>query len=136
VEKEEFNTIVDISEYLQNLYNKYDELSFSWTIGLIEKILNIKISDFSEEHLLQIITDWQKNSTKLNNMIVNDANKEFDSKSQIGYGIDGDSEMRLKDFEEVRGTFEENSFVKEIQSESDAINITATDLLNKLQLSE
>ena len=69
-------------------------------------------------------------------MILNDATKEFDSKSQIGFGIDGDSEMRVKDFEEVRGTFDDNSFVKEIQSESDAINTTATELLNKLQLSE
>ena len=69
-------------------------------------------------------------------MILNDANKEFDSKSQIGFGIDGDSEMRLKDFEEVRGTFEENNFVKEIQAESEEINNTANRILEQLNLSD
>ena len=135
VDQNKFDSVDELSSCLQDVYSKYEEFSFAWAIGLIEKIFGIKISDFSEEILSLIITDWQKNSTKLNNMILNDANKEFDSKSQIGFGIDGDSEMRLKDFEEVRGTFEENNFVKEIQAESEEINNTANRILEQLNLS-
>ena len=136
VEMATFDTLTDITDYLQILFNKYDNLSFAWTLGLIEQVFEIKITEFSSQHLLQIISEWQTNSLKLNNMILNDANKEFDSKSQIGFGIDGDSEIKLKDFEEVRGTFAENSFIKEIQSESEQINKTAKDLLKKLNSSK
>jgi len=135
VEQNKFNSVNKLTDHLTKLYNKYDELSFAWTIGLIEKTLDIKISEFSKDHLMQIITDWQKNSIKLNKMILNDANKEFDSKSQIAYGIDGNEEIRTKDFREVRGNFEDNGFVKEILAESEEIDRIASELLNKLNLS-
>ncbi|HEC03971.1 MAG TPA: DUF4954 family protein, partial [Phycisphaerales bacterium] len=42
---------------------------------------------------------------------------------QTGYGLDGDQQTRQADFERVRGTFDENDFVREI--EKHIINKTA-----------
>ena len=51
---------------------------------------------------------------KLDRMVYDDARKEFDLNSQTGFGVDGDREQAEADFEEVRGSFESNSFVKAV----------------------
>jgi hypothetical protein len=134
IENNSLNELDKIITSLEEIYNQYEADSFSWTVGLIEKIFSIKRTEFSTEHLKIILNDWLKNSTKLNNMILNDANKEFDSKSQIGFGLDGDNEIKLKDFTNVRGKVEDNSFVKELQNENLKITETANKLLEKLNL--
>ena len=50
----------------------------------------------------------------LDKMVYNDARKEFDLNSQTGFGVDGDRKQMEADFEEVRGNFESNSFVKAV----------------------
>jgi len=51
---------------------------------------------------------------KLDRMVYDDARKEFDLNSQTGFGVDGDRNQAQADFEEVRGSFESNSFVKAV----------------------
>ena len=77
--------------------------------------------------------DWKTNSAKLNRMIVQDAAKEFDPTSQIGFGIDGGPEERAKDFESVRGTLEGNSFVRDLEDSCGDIEKTAADLTALLE---
>jgi hypothetical protein len=48
-------------------------------------------------------------------MLYADVKKEFAATAQTGYGLDGSLEAKHADFSQVRGTFEENSFVMEIE---------------------
>lgn len=66
---------------------------------------------------MQLIDDWKSNAIKLNNMILKDAEKEFDGSSRLSFGIDGDQVVRDLDFEAVRGTYGNNKFVRELQQE-------------------
>ena len=52
-------------------------------------------------------------------MVMNDAQKEFEGNTKIGFGIDGNKD---DDFRAVRGTFEENKFVKKLKVEMEKIN--------------
>lgn len=47
--------------------------------------------------------------------ILADAEKEFDAVARFGYGVDGDDEDRTSDFEAVRGRFDDNAFVRQMQ---------------------
>ncbi|MCQ2325926.1 MAG: DUF4954 family protein, partial [Paludibacteraceae bacterium] len=51
---------------------------------------------------------------QLDKMIYDDARKEFDLNSQTGFGVDGDASQQRADFENVRGNFENNAFVKAV----------------------
>ena len=51
-------------------------------------------------------------------MILKDAEKEFDSGSRLGFGIDGDEKTRDMDFHSVRGSYEENKFVSGLKKEN------------------
>ncbi|MDD4109663.1 MAG: DUF4954 family protein, partial [Prolixibacteraceae bacterium] len=81
----------------------------------------IDVSVISREELLIIISDWKTNSVKFNNIILKDAEKEFDRLSRISFGHDGNEDDQRADFEAIRGTYELNSFVKEIKKDSERI---------------
>jgi hypothetical protein len=87
----------------------------------------------SRERLTQIIEGWQINAIKLNNMILQDATKEFDQNSRFGYGIDGDERINTLDFEAVRGSYEGNKFVAALKAENKSIEERALKLKDILQ---
>ena len=72
------------------------------------------VEEVTLEQLQMTITQWQEAVVNLDRMVYNDARKEFDLNSQTGFGVDGDREQAKADFEEVRGSFESNSFVKAV----------------------
>lgn len=119
-------------EEFKKVNETYSEASWSWTAKLIEERLKVKITDLSKEQLTQIISDWKENRIKLNNMILKDAEKEFDQFSKIGFGIDGDSETQEKDFLNVRGKFDENKFVIGLKKDSESVSKKADEIIPKL----
>ncbi|MFA4839738.1 MAG: DUF4954 family protein, partial [Candidatus Neomarinimicrobiota bacterium] len=98
-------------ERLKVIHQLYEKTAGDWFLSKLEQRLGVEISQLLPEQFVALIADWKENRLKLNNMILKDAEKEFDMGSQIGYGLDGDTETRRLDFEAVRGTFESNSFV-------------------------
>jgi hypothetical protein len=65
-------------------------------------------------------------------MVYNDARKEFDLNSQTGFGADGDRKTAEADFEEVRGSFESNSFVKAVLEHIEKKTRLGDSILEKL----
>ena len=123
VKTEKINTVKEIIRNLQSEFENYDRKVFNYTLDLIHRISGISFSKITSDELKQIITDWEDSSLKLNNMILADAQKEFDSISQIGFGIDGDAETIKADFENVRGTYSDNKFVRELLEENKSIKL-------------
>ena len=72
------------------------------------------IATVGKEDLIAFIELWKESVVRLDNMLYEDAKKEFNLSSKIGFGVDGDEEQKHKDFENVRGTFEKNPFVNEV----------------------
>lgn len=118
-----------LNEKLRTIFRNYERESWQWCVALIESRQNKVFSDLSKDDLSSMIDDWKVNSLKLNNMILNDAGKEFDAASIIGYGLDGLREDAIKDFAAVRGNFMSNSFVMNLQKESEAIALKAEKIL-------
>jgi len=52
---------------------------------------------------------------KLDDMVYEDARKEFNLNSQTGFGVDGDAQQQKKDFVSVRGSFQGNPFVQAVK---------------------
>ncbi|MBS3775065.1 MAG: DUF4954 family protein [Bacteroidales bacterium] len=118
---------------LEEIYNNYPASSWEWCSHLIGERLGIHFKDITKEQLVEILRDWKENAEKMNNMILKDAQQEFGSNSKIGFGVDGDETTRDKDFASVRGAFEENSFVQELNVESEEIGKRADGLIEKLE---
>ena len=118
IKAQKYGQIQDVLAAFKNLYTKYETWSFAWFIQRLEKELKTQIDQITIEQIHELIESWRLNATRLNNMILQDAKKEFDQNSQIGYGQDGDSIARQTDFQTVRGSFEEDKFVNAVLSEN------------------
>ncbi|RJP72968.1 MAG: DUF4954 family protein [Ignavibacteriales bacterium] len=127
------NDIEKLQSTLSLIHKNYDEAEWGWCTDLIESRLSKKIYELTKEDFIHIIKEWKENSVKLNHMIAKDAQREFDLFSKIGFGIDGTAEERDKDFEAVRGSFEGNKFVKQLENENKATEEKAGLLINLVE---
>jgi len=85
------------------------------------------------EKVIKIINDWAGTNEKLTSLILDDASKEFSDEPRLNYGIDGDEKVRDADFDAVRGTFEGNSFVRELKQQGETTKKTAEEMINKIK---
>jgi len=122
IQKGKINELKQLEKRLHQLYAEYDELSWSWTAVQLEKTEGLNVRNPEREKLERILTQWKDSKLQLNQLILADAKKEFEANSRIGYGIDGDTQAQEMDFINVRGTFENNKFVKGILEENEKIS--------------
>ncbi len=125
-------SVDELSENLASIYQNYDKYAWIWCSSLISRQFGDRPENLPIDSLIQIITDWKTNAVKLNNMIMKDAEKEFDPGSKIGFGIDGDVNTIDSDFQAVRGTYNNNKFVISLQKESQEIEDQANRLISVL----
>ncbi len=124
------DSLQSLSDRLADLYTAYRSHKASYFKALMRDRRNINISVITASEIQQIIEDWRMASVKLTNMILNDAEKEFDTVSHIGYGIDAESESAQADFEAVHGKWEENGFVTGLRKEIALINAKADTIIH------
>jgi hypothetical protein len=103
---------------LRDVYDAYPGDEWNWFLAAYRSLKGRDLSAETNEGLRTLLVDWKKASQKLLNMVAGDANKEFEGAVRTGFGIDGNQEA---DFEAVRGTFEENTFVKQLRAQTASI---------------
>ena len=121
-------SLADITSALKDIHGSYDDDAWSWTTGILAERFGIDMDQITAEQLMQLLDRWESMTIKLDKMILNDAAKEFDESSRIGFGIDGDAEVARRDFEAVRGRHDENKFIIGINEEMSSTEQKAAEL--------
>lgn len=106
-------SLKDIEQQFAVMYKNYYDYEWTWAYDKLLKYWNKSIDEVTIDDLVAVIEAWKKAVVTLDELLYNDAKKEFDLNSKTGFGVDGDESVRMRDFESVRGSFEENPFVKE-----------------------
>ena len=106
-------SLKDIEQQFAVMHKNYYDYEWTWAYDKLLKYWNKSIDKVTIDDLVVVIEAWKKAVVALDKMLYNDAKKEFDLNSKTGFGVDGDESVRMRDFESVRGSFEENPFVKE-----------------------
>lgn len=112
------NSFAELYDALSRIHASYSDSEWVWFLANYEKVSGRKLGDETAEGLKSFLDDWKKSSVKLLNMITGDAEKEFKGAVRTGFGIDGN---RDADFDAVRGTFENNKFVKKLGEDAEEI---------------
>lgn len=121
-----------IQERLIEMHANYYSYEWTWALEKLEQVWGCKVSEVSLEKVRKTVEEWKEAVVKLDKMVYNDARKEFDLNSQTGFGADGDRSQAAADFEEVRGSFESNSFVKAVLEHIDKKSQLGDRILAKL----
>lgn len=109
--------VTDLDEIMKSfcqLHANYYHYEWTWAADLLEKRLGKKVTEMTVNDIIKLVKKWKESVVSLDRMIYDDAKKEFTLSSKTSFGPDGNEETRSLDFEEVRGSFETNPFVKEI----------------------
>ena len=122
---QKISELAQLRKRFEEVYNNYDAYAWSWYAATLANETGIKLDQITTAELLDLVSQWKVNAQKLNNMILKDAEKEFDQNSRIGFGIDGNEEAKSDDFSAVRGTYEGNNFVLKLREENEEIETKA-----------
>ena len=82
---------------------------------MIELYYEVDLRSISAAEIIKLVRRWQESVTRLDELLYEDARKEFSLTSMTGFGVDGSSVEKQQDFEGVRGDFENNPFVTAVQ---------------------
>ena len=125
-------TLADIQARLEMMHANYYSYEWTWALDKLEQVWGCSVDEVSLAQIRRTVEEWREAVVKLDRMVYDDARKEFDLNSQTGFGVDGDREQAEADFEEVRGSFESNSFVKAVLEHIETKTALGNKVLDKL----
>jgi hypothetical protein len=133
VESGKIDTIEALSDSFKRLHNSYYNWEWTWACEMIEEETGISVNKFTAADVICIVEKWEKSVIDLDNLLYEDARKEFTLSSMTGFGIDGGEEDKRLDFEQVRGEFESNSVVAAIQEHIKLKKALGEELIERMQ---
>ena len=122
-----------IQARLVEMHANYYSYEWTWALNKLEQVWGCSVEDVTLAQVRKAVEDWKTAVVKLDHMVYDDARKEFDLNSQTGFGVDGDREQAEADFEEVRGSFESNSFVKAVLEHIEIKTALGDKILGRLE---
>jgi len=108
-------SIEGLSDSFTAMQNSYHVWEWSWSCERLAEETGVAVNKITADDVTGIIERWKKSVIDLDNLLYEDARKEFTLSSMTGFGIDGGEHEKKLDFEQVRGEFESNSVVTAIK---------------------
>ena len=115
------------------MHENYYSYEWTWAHDVIESWYGIDLETVTAESLMNLVHRWKEAVVKLDNLVYEDARKEFSLSAMTSFGADGDEKQRNLDFFQVRGaSFENDPFVKSVAEHIVAKSQLARDVLSLL----
>ena len=133
IENGAIETLEQVTRAFQSMHRNYSVYEWAWAANVLQQRLGKTLDHITADDIIDLATDWKTAVAELDQMLFADAKKEFAATAQTGYGLDGDQQTRRADFEQVRGTFEENSFVREIDEHVISKTALGDELIGRME---
>ena len=115
IEQGEIASLEDVECFFRLVHGRYYSLEWTWAYEMIERYYGVDLRSISAAEIIDLVRRWQECVIRLDEMLYEDARKEFSLTSMIGFGVDGSNKEKQQDFEGVRGDFVNNPFVTAVQ---------------------
>ena len=126
-------TLEQVAEAFRSMHDNYPAYEWAWATSVLQQRICKSIDRITAKDTIDLVARWKSAVVELDQMLYADAKKEFAAPAQIGFGVDGDEASRKADFEQVRGTFDKNSFVHEIEEHIACKTALGDELIASLQ---
>jgi len=133
IESGKVNKLKDINHILEKIHENYYALEWTWAWDKIRSYYKFNPDTIEPEDIILLVEDWKEAVIKLDKILYKDAEKEFSLSSQTGFGMDGSNDEQRLDFEQVRGVFEQNTFVSSILQHIEEKTKLGNDLINEMK---
>ena len=110
------NCYKEMNARLRETHRLYYDYEWAWAYRLMLRFYGLTEEQLAQhETLVRIIRDWKAAVVGIDEMLYQDARKEFSLSTKTGFGFDGNNSTAEADFAEVRGQFQNNPFVTAVQ---------------------
>ncbi len=129
-----YSELEDISNAFREIDSHYDDSVWNWSVSLIEKRLGVSLQKITKGDIASYMDSYLAAVESINRGIYDDASKEFSARMRIGFGVDGDKDIKNSDFEAVRGKFNDNDFVQDVLNHSEEKRAAVAKLNKRLNI--
>ncbi len=117
IESKEIDSIEELQSALWQIHEAYHKDEWAWVVWAYQQHYGVSITEMSSSDIHSALTSWGELRTKYLRSILGDAEKEFEQTTRTGFSLLADGEQADEDFLAVRGTFDDNKFVKQMRDE-------------------
>ena len=115
IESGAVSDVRDIDRRFHEMHANYYSYEWTWAHDVIESWYGVDLATVSTDTLMKLVHRWRDAVVDLDNLVYEDARKEFSLSAMTSFGADGDEKQRNLDFFQVRGaSFENDPFVKSV----------------------
>ena len=115
IENGGIHSLEEINASIRSIHENYYTYEWSWAADILKEFYGISVNDFTSADVIEITRRWIRAVLDIDNLLYNDARKEFSLIKQTGFGIDGDRSAQQLDFDQVMGEFETHAEVSSIR---------------------
>lgn len=115
IENGKIHSLEEINSSIRTIHENYYTYEWSWAFDVIEKFYGKPVDQFTPADVIAVTQKWISAVLDIDQLLYNDARKEFSLIKQTGFGVDGDRATQQLDFEKVRGEFETHAEVNSIR---------------------
>ncbi len=133
IENENTTTLEEVNSALITLYKNYYNYEWTWALDVLRKYYHRDPGDFTAEDVIAVVEKWKKSVLGIDELLYEDAKKEFSLTKMTGFGVDGQNGDREMDFAQVRGEFEENEAVKAIKVHMENKEALGNELISRME---
>jgi hypothetical protein len=133
IENGTISTLEHVDDSFKSIYENYPQYEWAWAVDALQRCLGKTIDEVTGDDIIELTTKWKDAVVELDHLLYADARKEFAATAQIGFGIDGDEEIKHSDFAAVRGTYEKDSFVLEIEKHITSKTQLGNELIGRIE---
>ena len=134
IELGRINELEIINARLREMHLNYYDMEWNWVVEKFKSWWGKECCELTIDDVAEIVKRWQTSVVALDRLLYDDAKKEFSLVSRVGFGIDGTLQCKDVDFEQVRGEFENDTFVKMVLEHIEVKTALAEDVLMRLNV--
>jgi hypothetical protein len=133
VENGEMTTLEEVNAALFALHKNYYNYEWTWAADVFKGFYGKSISEFTAQDVIAVVGKWKESVLGIDQLLYEDAKKEFSMSKMTGFGVDGQNGARELDFAQVRGEFEKNDTVKAIQVHMQTKEALGNELIKRME---
>ncbi len=132
LEQGRLDDLTAVESRLLDLHARFSQFEWEWVADAWLANIGRTADAVVDDDVCQSILTWKNATNQYNQGVLRDAEQEFKEAAQLSYGLDGDADVQAADFAAVRGTFDQNAFVRAVQEQTQNVIARADALLAQI----
>jgi hypothetical protein len=135
IENGEVNSLDEIEQFFKDEDSRYYDMEWTWVSTHFSQWFGKPIEEITKQDVIDIIELWKDSVVAIDNLLYEDARKEFSMQAKTGFGVDGSEGRQDSDFAQVRGEFDKDPFVRMVVDHISRKAALGNDLIAKVKAS-